>query len=119
MPRPARRLWWYLLLPALGVLALGVLALGVVQWNRRADSPSALTENSETVSLFRSAVARAHLVIVVIDAARADHLGCYGYPRDTTPNIDRLAAESFVFDNHFCQIPLTAASTVSLFTSQF
>jgi len=114
MARPARRLWWYLLLPA-----LGVLALGVVQWGRRADRSSALTANSETVSLLRSAVARAHLVIVVIDAARADHLGCYGYPRDTTPNIDRLAAESFVFDNHFCQIPLTAASTVSLFTSQF
>jgi arylsulfatase A-like enzyme len=109
----ARRLW-YLLLPALFALALGLL-----YWGRRADTRSALTPNSEAVAPLRSAVTNANLVIVVIDAARADHLGCYGYPRETTPNIDRLASESFVFGNHFCQIPITAASTVSLFTSRF
>jgi len=60
-----------------------------------------------------------NLVICVIDAARADHAGCYGYPRDTTPNIDRLAREGLVFRNHHCQYPATRMSTACLFTSQF
>jgi arylsulfatase A-like enzyme len=37
--------------------------------------------------------ARPNLVIYLIDTLRADHLGCYGYPRPTSPRIDRLAAE--------------------------
>jgi arylsulfatase A-like enzyme len=57
------------------------------------------------------------VVIVVLDAARADHFGCYGYPRDTTPNFDRLAEESLVFDRHYCQYPHTTPSTASLLTS--
>ncbi|MFB3883448.1 MAG: sulfatase [Armatimonadota bacterium] len=71
------------------------------------------------------ALVRAHLekfpnvIIIVLDAARADHFGCYGYPRDTTPNIDRLAKESLVFEQHFCDFPRTAESTVSLFTGRY
>jgi arylsulfatase len=58
----------------------------------------------------------ANLLIVVIDAARADHVGCYGYRRDTTPNLDRLAQESFVFEQHFAPYSQTLPTTVSLLT---
>ncbi len=61
----------------------------------------------------------ANVVIVVLDAARVDHVGCYGYPRDTTPNLDRLAEQSLVFEQHFCQYPQTTVSTASLFTGQY
>lgn len=37
-----------------------------------------------------------------IDTLRADHLGCYGYHRNTSPNIDRIAAEGVRFDNYYC-----------------
>ncbi|UCC69647.1 MAG: sulfatase-like hydrolase/transferase, partial [Armatimonadota bacterium] len=60
-----------------------------------------------------------NLLICVIDAARADHLGCYGYPRPTTPNMDRLAEESLLFENHFTQSTETKLSTASLLTSQY
>jgi len=60
----------------------------------------------------------ANLIIVVLDAARADRVGCYGYPRPTTPNIDLLAKESVLFARHYCQIPFTTPSTASLFTGQ-
>ncbi|UCC67082.1 MAG: sulfatase, partial [Armatimonadota bacterium] len=60
-----------------------------------------------------------NLLICVIDAARADHLGCYGYPRPTTPNMDRLAEESLLFENHFTQATETKLSTASLLTSQY
>jgi arylsulfatase A-like enzyme len=66
----------------------------------------------------RAAAKGANVVICVLDDARPDHFGCYGYPRDTTPNIDRLARQSLVFTRHFCQLPYTRPSTASLFTSQ-
>lgn len=60
-----------------------------------------------------------NLVICVLDAARADRLGCYGCRRPTTPNLDRLAEESLLFENHFTQATETKLSTASLFTSQY
>lgn len=42
--------------------------------------------------------------------------GCYGDPTAVTPNIDRLAADSMIFENHFCQFALCAPSRTNLFT---
>ena len=37
-----------------------------------------------------------------IDTLRPDHMGCYGYSRNTTPNLDKVAAEGIVFENYYC-----------------
>ena len=42
---------------------------------------------------------RHDVVLIVIDTLRADHLGCYGYPRNTSANIDHLAREAIVYKN--------------------
>lgn len=60
-----------------------------------------------------------NVVIITIDALRPDHMGCYGYFRNTTPNIDRIAAESIVFENDFSQSSYTLPSQMSLFTSLY
>ncbi len=54
-----------------------------------------------------------------MDTLRADHLGVYGYPRSTTPNIDRLAADGVVFLQNYAQAPNTSPSTVSFLTSLY
>lgn len=54
-----------------------------------------------------SAPRRFNVVYIFIDALRADHLGTYGYSRDVSPKIDRLAARSTVFDNAFTPAPNT------------
>lgn len=62
---------------------------------------------------------RFDLVLVTIDTVRADHLGCYGYARPTTPVLDALAAESIVFENCLAPIPRTTASHLSLMTGVY
>lgn len=54
-----------------------------------------------------------------IDTLRPDHLGCYGYHRQTSPNIDALAANSAVFENvHASDVPCLPSRT-ALLTGQF
>lgn len=60
-----------------------------------------------------------NLVWIVIDALRADHLGIYGYSRNTSPGIDALAADSSVFLNAFSQESYTRPSVASFFTSTY
>jgi membrane-anchored protein YejM (alkaline phosphatase superfamily) len=42
-----------------------------------------------------------NIIFITIDALRPDHLGCYGYKRDTSPNIDKLAKEGVLFSKCF------------------
>lgn len=60
-----------------------------------------------------------NVVVVVVDTLRSDHLGCYGYPRPTSPNLDRLAASAHVFDSAVAQSSWTSPSIASLFTSLY
>jgi arylsulfatase len=59
------------------------------------------------------------VILVVSDTLRADHLGCHGYFRPTSPRIDRFAAEGVRFATHVSQAPYTLPSFTSLVTGQF
>ncbi|HXG66928.1 MAG TPA: sulfatase-like hydrolase/transferase, partial [Blastocatellia bacterium] len=50
---------------------------------------------------------RLNIIYIFIDTVRADHLSVYGYHRNTSPNIDKLAAKSSVFENAFTPSPST------------
>ncbi len=60
-----------------------------------------------------------NVVVLLVDTLRADHLGCYGYERDTSPNLDRLASEGVLFENAIAQSSWTSPSVASLFTSLY
>jgi len=60
-----------------------------------------------------------NVVFILIDAMRADHLGCYGYTRNTSPVMDSLANNGVLFENCFGQAGWTCPSISSYFTSMY
>ena len=44
------------------------------------------------------------IILITLDTLRTDHLGCYGYPRNTSPFIDQLAADGIQFQRVFAAI---------------
>lgn len=103
-PRPAAVL-------ALGVAAVGLLAAGCGRE----------TEGHRERNEVRPAQARAgrHVLLILLDAARADRFSCYGYGRATTPEMDRLAAAGVVFERHYAQGTDTRTSLPSLLASRY
>ena len=61
----------------------------------------------------------ADVLVITIDALRADHVGAYGYKRATTPNIDRLAAGGVRFARAYSQAPHTSFSVASMLTGKY
>jgi arylsulfatase A-like enzyme/Flp pilus assembly protein TadD len=55
------------------------------------------------------------VILISIDTCRADHLGCYGFQGDISPNIDKLAEESVVFRNAVSPVPITLPAHCSMF----
>lgn len=60
-----------------------------------------------------------NILLIGVDTLRADHLKCYGYSKNTSSNIDRLAQKGVLFRNTISQIPLTNPSFTSIFTSLY
>jgi len=57
-----------------------------------------------------------NVVLLTLDTTREDHLGCYGYEKNTTPNIDVFAREAVLFSHAVSVIPLTTPSHASIMT---
>jgi arylsulfatase A-like enzyme len=66
----------------------------------------------------RQALAGRNVVLIILDAARAQSFGAYGYERATTPAIDRMAREGIVFDRAFTPAVYTLGAMSSVWTSQ-
>ena len=59
------------------------------------------------------------ILLIDIDTLRPDHLGCYGYHRATSPNIDALAADGVRFDNVYASDVPCLPSRTALCTGRF
>jgi choline-sulfatase len=59
------------------------------------------------------------VLLLDLDSTRPDHLGCYGYGRNTSPNIDRIAAEGVRFDNYYTSDAPCFPSRTALMTGRF
>ena len=103
------------------VLAIvaGLAAVLTVFRSRGTDRLTVGTDSVRAVSQYKvtgSSGQGPSIVLITVDTLRADHLGCYGYTRDTSPNIDGLAEDGMVFEHCFGHAPETRMSMASLFT---
>ena len=109
-PAPGRRnsrgivRWWPVFCFAV-IAGLGIAYIGL------RDKPSAPSGRLDAE--------RPNVLIVMIDTLRADHLGCYGHGRNTSPNIDRIAVGGARFERAYSAAPWTPPSIASLFSSLY
>lgn len=68
---------------------------------------------------FAAAASKSNLVLVTIDSARADRTGFLGGKGNLTPNLDRLAAQSLVFDHAYAQAPGPVVSHASILSGAY
>jgi hypothetical protein len=100
---------------------LGRVVAGVVRW-RGAPVPDAPVAPAAPAP---GEVARAldweghDLLLLSVDALRADHVSAYGYARRTTPNVDALAREGAIFESAYCPTPHTSYSITSMMTGKY
>ena len=59
------------------------------------------------------------VIMFDIDTLRADHMGCYGYGRDTTPVMDSVAQQGVCFDRYYCPNAPCLPSRASLISGQY
>lgn len=116
------------LVPRLPLLLAWLLALALVPACGREPEPENPLDAMRGTEVERlAALAEAGAVppptrgylVISFDTLRADHLGVYGYPRDTSPFFDELAARGTVLDNAVVQYPSTLTSHMSIFTGLY
>lgn len=59
------------------------------------------------------------VLFVDIDTLRPDHMGCYGYARNTTPHMDEVCREGIRFDQYYCSDAPCLPSRASLVSGMF
>jgi arylsulfatase A-like enzyme len=90
------------LISTAGIAALGAIAIAVaavMMWNKSAPPPN--------------------VVVIIIDTLRQDKLSAYGFPEETSPEIDRMAAQGVRFDRVIAQSSWTRPSIGSMLTSHY
>ena len=90
------------------LMALSLTACGLMQ-----------SREDAAMEKLREEARGKNLVMVLLDAAGYGHFGYAGYDRDTTPNIDALAAKSLVFDTAYSEAASTGPSVYAMFTSSY
>ncbi len=59
------------------------------------------------------------ILLIVLDTVRADRLSCYGYPRETTPNLDAFAEQGVLFERAISPAQWTVPAHASFFTGEY
>ena len=60
-----------------------------------------------------------NVLLIIVDTLRADHTGCYGYFRNTTPYMDKLSEDGILFKNAISPAPWTSPAIASILTSRY
>ena len=97
--------------PVMAMLLIGIAAASFAR-------PALRKETGQTPTTVPSA-SLPNVLLIVLDTVRADHLSLYGYNRDTTPNLARLAKQGVRFDRAHSSAPWTLPSHATIFTGRW
>ncbi|MFN7942210.1 MAG: sulfatase [Thermoanaerobaculia bacterium] len=98
----------------------GAVRLGGVELRTGGARPPSATPVAGAASANAGAAPRRpNLVVYLIDTLRADHLGCYGYPRPTSPEIDRFARSAVLFREGRAQASWTRPAVATILTGLY
>ena len=84
-----------------------------------ARGPALLSDEQYAATMVREPRPARNVMVLFLESVPASALGCYGYHRDVSPNIDRLAAAGAVFENATAAASFSAYGQVSIFTSLY
>jgi arylsulfatase A-like enzyme len=96
-----------------GLIALGAAAT----WGATADVPTTPQPPAQAAAADPSRPLR-NVLLISLDSLRADHVGAYGYGRDTSPNFDRFAKEGVLFRNAIATSSWTLPTHLTMFTGR-
>ena len=100
------------------VFGFALTACAIMTWS--SFEPSSSTEDLDYAELTKTGERPGpNVVLVTIDTLRADHLGCYGYERPTSPFMDSLAAEGTLFADASAPAAWTKPSTGTILTGLY
>ncbi len=102
--------------------AFGILACGPGSSDlapKESSAPAAQSSLPPPAALPQPPARPSNLLLITVDTTRADALGAYGQPLDTSPEIDRLAREGVLFERAIASNPETLPSHSTLFTGRF
>ena len=106
--------------PAVLMFLLSVVLCGALGSAKRACAESeAPAGSASSVLPSHELHNKPNVIWILLDACRPDHLSCYGYERNTSPNIDRLAARGVVFERCYAQANVTLLSVPSFLTGRY
>ncbi|MEK6934304.1 MAG: sulfatase, partial [Nanoarchaeota archaeon] len=103
-------------LPQILILFIGILIIVTLFYISM--SPKGANTLDE-IQIIQESPYKPNIIIILSDALRADHLGIYGYPYNTSPNIDNFAKDATLFKNAYSQAPWTVNSVATLFSSLY
>lgn len=104
----------HLPLRALSVILAGAFVMSMVGVGVYVIRPPVHRAGVATISA--APIGKPNIILITLDTVRADHLSLYGYPRRTTPSIDKWAHQGVVFDNAITSTSWTLPSHASIFT---
>lgn len=81
------------------------------------DIPPAFWFNPQIdISVEPAEQVRPNIILISVDTLRADHLGCYGYDRDTSPAMDAFSRDGILFSRFYSHSPSTLPAHMSMLT---
>ncbi len=109
----------YILLVAMMCAFITISILGPFGFRNSSKVKAPAASEVEVSAGSENLIGKPNILWIVMDSARADHLSSYGYYRNTTPNIDRIAGEGALFENAISAGPWSLPSHASMFTGMF